>query len=249
MGCFFFFFSPCARACSLEVNDADGSKTSIYLVMEQPKLPLSNLSYLLKNSLKKHSAPLPITTSNRKIKRSAGVCLCCWSQASRLTDWSGKKNVFGTTTKSCFGLRKKHLRFQCLVPKFTQTHLVKSINSCFFTYFVFFWCGWEFDLMRPCVSPVRSRPTSSSTWPLWVTLCPSPRCSSLWPSSSTSGNQFPKRHNQATINKQHSTNSMPAQPQQLGLIWLSAAVISKAGSIVGGMKRLRLIKIRLIKFN
>lgn len=34
---------------------------------------------------------------------------------------------------------------------------------------------------------VSSQPTSSSTWPSWVTPCPSPPCSSLWPSSSTSG--------------------------------------------------------------
>lgn len=35
-----------------------------------------------------------------------------------------------------------------------------------------------------------SQPTSSSTWLSWVTLYPSPPCSSLWPSSSTSGNRL-----------------------------------------------------------
>lgn len=35
-----------------------------------------------------------------------------------------------------------------------------------------------------------SQPTSSFTWLSWVMLYPSPPCSSLWPSSSTSGNRL-----------------------------------------------------------
>lgn len=47
---------------------------------------------------------------------------------------------------------------------------------------------WHLFLIRWCVWCFYSQRTSSSTWPSWVMLYPSPPCSSLWPSSSTSGN-------------------------------------------------------------
>lgn len=52
--------------------------------------------------------------------------------------------------------------------------------------FLFLW----FDVTQRVVLCCCSRRTSSSTWPSWVMLYPSPPCSSPWPSSSTSGNGF-----------------------------------------------------------
>lgn len=93
------------------------------------------------------------------------------------------------TRKNSLVLLSKYImsQFDYLFTALVQTPHLHRISSAHLHL-----TSYSYGLMwlRRVVLCCCSRRTSSSTWPSWVMLYPSPPCSSPWPSSSTSGNGF-----------------------------------------------------------